>query len=138
MTTRLKLMAISIVTALGLSLAALPAVVSAQTGDNIVNDALCTGVLIGEGDSCDDIGTDGGENVQSIATTVIDIFSLVVGIVSVIVIIVAGLRYIISGGDAGKVGNAKNTILYAVIGLVIVIFAQTIVKFIIEQIQGDG
>ena len=48
-------------------------------------------------------------------------------------IIYGGFRYITSGGDSGKVTGAKNTIIYAVIGLVIVVLAQVIVKFILDK-----
>jgi hypothetical protein len=68
-----------------------------------------------------------------IIRTVINILSVIVGAVSVIMIIVGGFRYVISGGDANGVQGAKNTILYAIIGLVIVLFAQIIVRFIFSN-----
>lgn len=71
-------------------------------------------------------------NVHTILTNVINIFSLVIGIIAVIVIIIAGLTYITSGGDASKAASAKSTILYAVIGLIVVAFAQLIVQFAIN------
>ena len=46
-------------------------------------------------------------------------------------IIIGGFRYIISSGDSGQITSAKNTILYAIVGLVIVLFAQLIVRFVI-------
>lgn len=55
----------------------------------------------------------------------------IVGIVAVIMLIVGGIRYITSGGDAKKVTDAKNTILYAIIGLVIALLAFAIVNFVI-------
>ncbi len=73
--------------------------------------------------------------VTDLANQVVNIFSLVVGIISVIMIIIAGLRYITSGGEAQNVTNAKNTILYAIVGLVVVIFAQTIVRFVITKLS---
>ncbi len=66
---------------------------------------------------------------------VINIFSLVVGVISVIMIIIGGLKYITSGGDSGNVTSAKNTILYAVIGLVIVALAQFIVRFVLARVS---
>ena len=63
----------------------------------------------------------------------INIFSVLVGIVAVIMIIIGGFRYITSGGDSGNVTGAKNTILYAIVGLVIVALAQFIVKFVLNQ-----
>ncbi len=78
---------------------------------------------------------EGGDNpeerVEGIITTTINVFSLVVGVISVIMIIIGGLKYITSGGDSGNVTGAKNTILYAIIGLVVVALAQVIVRFVL-------
>ena len=78
--------------------------------------------------------TDPSTEVSSIVETVIDIFSWIVGITSVIMIMIGGFRYITSQGDSGNVSAAKNTILYAVIGLVVVALAQVIVNFVISKI----
>jgi hypothetical protein len=93
---------------------------------------------IGQG-ACDAAGqancTDkqSATSVNTTVTNVINILSVAVGLVAVIMIIVAGLRYISSGGAQDKVAAAKNTILYAVIGLVIVALAQVIVHFVIQK-----
>lgn len=71
--------------------------------------------------------------LNELITKIIDIFSIIVAIVAVIMIIIGGFKYIASGGDSGKVTGAKNTILYAIIGLVIVALAQFIVKFVLGQ-----
>lgn len=76
-----------------------------------------------------------GVSVDSIIATVINIFSFVVGVIAVIMIIVGGLKYITSTGDSSKIESAKNTILYAVIGLAIVAVAQVIVIFVIDTIE---
>jgi uncharacterized membrane protein len=78
------------------------------------------------------IGNTTTGSLGSIAKTVVNLFSLLVGIVSVIMIIYGGFRYITSGGESGAVGNAKNTIIYAIIGLVIVALAQVIVHFVLN------
>ncbi len=65
--------------------------------------------------------------------TIINIFSIVIGIVAVIMVMVSGFRYITSGGDSNGVSAAKGTLLYAVVGLVIVAFAQLIVKFVLNK-----
>ncbi len=78
-----------------------------------------------------------GVDVNSIIATVINIFSFVVGVIAVIMIIVGGLKYITSTGDSSKTESAKNTILYAVIGLVIVAVAQVIVIFVLDEVQGE-
>ncbi len=64
---------------------------------------------------------------------IINVLSVVVGVIAVIMIIVAGLRYITSGGKQESVTGAKNTILYAVIGLVVVALAQIIVHFVLNN-----
>ena len=56
------------------------------------------------------------------------------GAVAVIVIIIGGIRYVMSSGDAGQVQSAKNTILYAVIGLIVVIMAYAIVNFVVTNV----
>ncbi len=61
-----------------------------------------------------------------------------VGIISVIMLIYGGLRYVLSGGDSKKVTDAKNTILYAIIGLIISILAFAIVNFVINAVTGES
>lgn len=63
----------------------------------------------------------------------LNLFSAIVGIISVVMIIVGGIRYITSGGDSGKVSTAQNTVLYAVVGLVVVALAQIIVQFVLKK-----
>lgn len=62
----------------------------------------------------------------------------IVGFLSVIMLIFGGLRYIISGGNSAAVTSAKNTILYAIVGLIIAIFAYAIVNFVIGSVTGGG
>ena len=65
-----------------------------------------------------------------------NVILLIVGIVSVIMLIYGGLRYILSGGDSKKVTDAKNTILYAIIGLIISLLAYAIVNFVLTSVVG--
>lgn len=59
-----------------------------------------------------------------------------VGLVSVIMLVYGGLRYILSGGDNKKVTDAKNTILYSIIGLIISLLAYAIVNFVLTSVVG--
>lgn len=59
---------------------------------------------------------------------------MAVGLIAVIMLILGGLRYITSGGDAKKVTDAKNTILYAIIGLIISVLSYAIVNFVLSTI----
>lgn len=61
---------------------------------------------------------------------------LIVGLISVIMLVYGGLRYILSGGDSKKVTDAKNTILYAIIGLIISLLAYAIVHFVLNSVVG--
>ena len=60
-----------------------------------------------------------------------------VGIVAVVMIIIGGLRYITSGGNDTNVASAKNTLLYAIIGLIIVSLAQLIVRFVLNKVANS-
>lgn len=102
-----------------------------------IGGSLCQGTNI-------DVTANGDQNcgtgasrdqLQGLLTTVINLFSIVVGVIAVIMIIVGGLRYITSGGDSGKVTGAKTSIIYALVGLVIVAFAQLIVHYVLGQAQ---
>jgi hypothetical protein len=116
---------------------ALP-VVSGIASADIVNQ-LCTGVdAAADTTDCNDpTKGSGAQGIQDIAKKVTNIFSIIVGAASVIMIIYGGFRYITSGGDSGKVGNAKNTLIYAIVGLVIVALAQIIVRFVLTQAQNS-
>ncbi len=61
-----------------------------------------------------------------------------VGILSVVMLIWGGILYTTSAGDSNKVTTAKNTIMYAVIGLVVAIFAYAIVNFVLITSSGVG
>lgn len=73
---------------------------------------------------------DGAETLKPVITSIIEVLSIIVGAAAVIMIIVGGLRYVLANGDSNAVSGAKNTILYALVGLVIAIFAQVIVSFV--------
>lgn len=58
----------------------------------------------------------------------------IVGIIAVVMLIIGGIKYVVSGGDSKKVTDAKNTVLYAIIGLVIAFLAFAIVNFVISAL----
>jgi ABC-type Fe3+ transport system permease subunit len=71
---------------------------------------------------------------EGIFTQVTTLMLYVIGIVSVVMLIWGGLRYVVSGGDSKKVTDAKNTILYAIIGLIIAILAYAVIRFVINVV----
>ena len=68
-----------------------------------------------------------------IVKNIINLFLYAIGILSVILIIHSGLKYVTSRGDAENVKSAKNTLLYAVVGLIVAMMAFTIVNFVIDK-----
>ena len=70
-----------------------------------------------------------GEN--GVLTIVINFALYFIGAISVLMLIIGGVRYTISGGNDKAVAAAKNTILYAVIGVVVALLAYAIVNFVL-------
>lgn len=72
------------------------------------------------------------------STTVVDLVQLVSGIggaIALIVVTIASMKYVFSQGEPDKIGNAKNTIIYALIGLAVCITAFSIVTFAVREIK---
>jgi hypothetical protein len=87
-----------------------------------------------QNDNCNSNTSDNGRDAGAILRTVINVLSVIVGALAVIMIIIAGFRYVTSGGSDAGVGAAKKTIMYALIGLVVVALAQVIVHFVLNNI----
>jgi len=122
---RLFVAALALLMGLG---GAAPALVSADTPKT----AVCTALQAGF--DCT-TAPPNGTSINTAIGAVINILSFLVGTVAVIMIIYGGFRYISSGGDSGKITSAKNTIIYAIIGLVVTAFAQVIVRFVLQKIK---
>lgn len=73
--------------------------------------------------------------VVDVLTFVVSTFSWVIGIAGVIAVIVGGIMYAISGGDPQKTSQARNAIIYALVGLVIAAFAQLIILFVLDRLN---
>lgn len=107
---------------------AAPVAVYAQIGSAVCDGANNAVEGSTDADCTEESGTG---SITSIVQTIVNIFSIIIGAVAVIMIIYGGFRYITSGGDSNGVTAAKNTILYAVVGLIIVVLAQILVRFVI-------
>jgi len=68
----------------------------------------------------------------------INLMLFIVGILAIVFLIFGGIRYVISGGDKGKVDGAKNTILYAIVGLVVAILGYAVVNWVIGVVSSGG
>ncbi len=65
--------------------------------------------------------------------SVVNVLLFITGAIAVVMIVLGGLKYTTSNGDSNQVTSAKNTILYAVIGLIVAIMAYAIVNFVITS-----
>lgn len=72
-------------------------------------------------------------SILTVISTGINFLLIVIGTLSVVMIIVGGIRYTASGGNDKSVASAKNTIMYAVIGLVVAALAGAIVNFVLKD-----
>jgi amino acid transporter len=112
------------------------AIASADTVE--IRQAACAGSNITittnpDNDSCKKIEDQSETAATRIAKTVVNVLTTIVGLLAVIMIIYAGFRYVSSGGSDEAVKGAKNTIIYAIIGLVVVALAQIIVHFVLAK-----
>ena len=98
----------------------------AECGD--VSQGLSAGV------DCADTGNtpDNLFAADGVFTTIVNVLLFIIGAISVIMLIIGGIRYTLSGGDSGAVTSAKNTILYAIIGLIVAFLAFAIVNFVLS------
>lgn len=123
---RIKYIILTLGIIAGFGLAALPSSVGAL---DVFNDA-CSGSASTTA-LCEDRNN---EQIQGFVKNLVNVMLYVLGAISVIVIIFAGIFYVMSMGDATAITKAKNTLLYAVIGLVVALLAYAIVNFVLEAI----
>jgi cytochrome bd-type quinol oxidase subunit 2 len=121
-----------ITSVLSVALLATPIVAPVVAYAQDIQQNLCSGA---EFDLTGNKACESGSEVSlnGLIETIINIISVIVGVVAVIMIIIGGLKYITSSGDSGNVTSAKNTILYAIVGLVVVALAQFVVRFVLSQ-----
>ena len=70
--------------------------------------------------------------------TITNVMLFIIGAISVIMLIIGGIRYVISGGDQAQVTAAKNTILYAIVGIVVAFLAYAAVNFVTQALAGTN
>ena len=72
------------------------------------------------------------DKFPKIVGQIVNALLYVLGAVAVIVIIIAGILFATSSGDPALITKAKNTLLYAVVGLIVAIMAYAIVNYVIK------
>lgn len=113
-----------------------PALTYAQDGINPVED-ICNSAP--NATVCKDAQKASDDNnplfgPNGIITTIIGLLSVIAGIAAVIIIIVSGLKFITSGNNPQDANNAREGIIYAVVGLSIAVLAQVIVRLFLSKI----
>lgn len=100
--------------------------------DTASKEAACEGIGLAGGAGCG--GAAANNEVNSLIRTIVNVLSWVVGLAAIIMIVVSGFKYITSGGDTSKVSSAKSTLVYAIVGLVVVALSQFIVHFVLTNV----
>ena len=121
----------SILTFFGLSFVPMASTYAATTTDICKQDGVPEEVLKAN-------GCKGAGKPAEIKAVVVNILNPIIGslgLVAVVFVVVGGINYMTSAGDAAKTQKAKNTILYALIGLVVCALAFAIVNFVIGKIN---
>lgn len=86
---------------------------------------------------CQDVNKQRIDNTNPIIVTLkatLNILSLIAGVAAVVLLIVNGLRLIVSNGDSNGVKSARTGIIYVLVGVAVVLIAQTIVIFILNKL----
>lgn len=127
----------ALVMTLSLGLTGLVATTGTALADCTVNGSsdltVSNGVNCAKGTSAADSLFGNGGVFTIIANTLI----FLVGAIAVLFLIIGGLRYVISQGDPKNVEGAKNTILYAIVGIVVAILSYAAVQFVLNAL-GKG
>jgi len=122
-----SLQSLLIVPALALGVSFVAPVFQPVTANAVFDQGLQNGADSSKGkDQQTDLFGDNG-----IFKTITNVLLFIIGAISVIMLIIGGIRYVVSGGDSGAVTSAKNTILYAIVGIVVAILAYALVNFVI-------
>ncbi len=91
----------------------------------------CQGVNLSDTGTCDPKSS--AKTINDTIAAALNILSFAVGVAAVIMIIVGGIKFILASGDSAATNSARNTVLYAIIGLIVALMAQIIVHFVLNR-----
>jgi hypothetical protein len=124
-----QILAVSLVFA-GLSIAVVSLPVAAA---GTFQSAACAGVNQVGDNGCDN---DPGGTINNLFASALNILSLIAGFAGVLMIIISGFKFITAQGDSSAIASARQTLIYALVGLVVAILAQVIVHFVLGKVAG--
>lgn len=99
------------------------------------NGGTNNGAGAGNSDVCKQNKSTGTNPVITVLKVALNIISIVVGVAAVIILIIAGIKFITASGDPSNVRNARDTIVFAFAGLMVVVLAQAIVGLVLDRLQ---
>ena len=127
----MKKLLLSMFTAVLIAVPVYGTVASAAPVD-IVPESACSGAS--DSPACKKGTDDPITGTKGVLVRVANILAWFGGAIAVIMVIFGGFLYVTSAGDAGKVKKAKDTLLYAAVGLVVIVVARVIVIFVINKV----
>ena len=71
---------------------------------------------------------------EAAVANIMRVVFVVIGAVSILMVVIGGIKYSAAQGDSQAVSKAKGTIIYAIVGLIVSIFAVTIVSFVAGRV----
>ncbi len=110
--------------------------IALPVGAATTEESLCTGAggTYSAG-GCNAQGTQKVGSVGDLISNVTNIILFITGAIAVIMIIVGGIRYVVSGGDGKAATDARNTVVYAAVGLIVAFLSWGAVQFVIRQLD---
>ena len=135
--------AVSLIMLLGLQVALATPVSAAEHEETTTTDienSLCSGaeLTLQQQTDCDEKSQEAANRIDETIARVLNVFSVVAGAAAVFMLIYAGIRYIVSGGNDGGMKSAKNTMIYAIVGMILVALSQTIVHFVLGTLSSGS
>jgi hypothetical protein len=118
-----------------MALVSLSAVYAAGNPVNAVcSDPNITAGNAGGSSLCTSTSTSQLQGPGSVVNLIVNIISAIAGFVAVIIIIISGIQFMNSGGDSKKISQAKDSIIYSAIGLIVIVLARFIIDFILTKV----
>ncbi|MGC1176500.1 MAG: pilin [Candidatus Saccharimonadales bacterium] len=96
---------------------------------------VCNSVNAQEGNTDEKGNYNNNNPIVNIIKAAINVLSLIIGAAAIIGVIVSGLRMVASGGDSNAVASARSGLMYSLIGIAVVLLAQSLVVFVLSKVQ---
>lgn len=118
-----------------LNIASVPNIASAAENSACAGTLTSTSALCTDSKAASDpTATNPISGPDGVIVKVSRIVAIAAGAVAIIILLIASIQYITSNGDSNNIKKARETILYCLIGLVVIALAQTIVQYIVTKI----